>query len=372
MGYLRQDDNQVFFQKLQQKFVKIDWLNSDELKIDEVQGWLLDGTYNETNDNPERRNCSIKMAMFDDRFIPKFDGYVWLNRKFRLWLGIKNIITDEIKWFNKGLFMLNKPSLYLDNTQRVIELQGLDYACKCNGTLGGQLLRKTKFSVGTPIGEVLKASVGLAGYTKFNLDENDITLPYDIEKGAENNIWEIVNEIVGLYKGYEAFFDANGCFTFQKIKDRKSDSIAWTFNTSDLTINYRNEPDFTNIKNEVVVYGRELENGTQIMSTKQNTDEKNPFSIPSIDKISITYSNDKIFTQEQSDLWSKYYLEQHSNLAEKISINVIPILNLETNKVVEFNDDNGIGIEGRYLIDRISNGLRYDTTMQIDLHKLYV
>jgi hypothetical protein len=367
-----QGEVNVFFQKIQQKYVRIELLNKDELKLVELQGRVIDGTIDITNDNSVRRTCRFTMVIQDDKLIPAYNSYIWLNKKFRLHLGVKDLITDEIYWFDKGLFILNKPSLSYDMTNKTIEIEGLDYACLCNGTLGGQLQAKTKINVDTPIDEALKSTIRLAGFSKFNIEENDFLLPYDIEKAADNTIWDIVDEIKSLYMGYEAYFDNNGYFVFQKIKDRKNDIVDWVFENDELVINYRSEPNFENVKNKIIVYGRVLEDGTQITATLSNTNPNNPFSIPVIGERVLVVSDDKIFTQEQADLRAEYELEIHSNLQEKISTTDIPILKVDVNKVVEFkNSGIDIGIKDKYLIDRISVGLKIDSTMQIDCHKLY-
>jgi hypothetical protein len=368
-----QGEVNVFFQKIQQKYVKIELLNKDELKIVELQGRVIDGNVDITNDNAVRRTCRFTMVVQDDKLIPRYDGYIWLDKKIRVHTGVKDMITDEIYWFDKGLFIMNSPSLVYDMTKKTIDIEGLDYACLCNGTLGGQLLLKTKINVNTPINDALKSTIQLAGFNKFNLEENTFVLPYDIEKSADNTIWDIVDEIKNLFMGYEAYFDNNGYFVFQKIKDRKNDVVDWVFENDELLINYKNAPNFENVRNKVIVYGRVVEDGTQIMSTLSNTNSSNPFSVPVIGERPIVISDDKIFTQAQADLRAEYELEQHSNLQEKISITSIPILKLDVNKVNEFSNSGiDIGINEKYLVDRISVGLKVNSTMQIDCHKLYV
>jgi hypothetical protein len=370
----QQDSNQVFYQKIQQKYVWIEWFNENNLKTYDMQGSLIDGSWNLTNDNSVRRSCGLKFIMLDDRMIPTRGSIVWFNQKFRLHLGIKNILTDKIEWSDKGMFLINKPTLNLNNQGRTIDLEGLDFACKCNGILGGQLKVKTKILANTPLNNALRSTIGLAGFTKFNIEENNFIVPYDIEKEADANIWDLVEELINLYMGYEAYFNDDEYFVFQKIKDRKTDIVEWTFDNTKLNIDYRNEPSLENVKNEVIVYGAQLPSGLQITSTRQNTDENNPFSIPNIGAISLVCpQNDKIYTQEQADMKAEYLLQLHSNMAEKIGITTIPILKLDVNKVVEFTDSssNSIGITGKYLVDRISCGVKFDSTMQIELHKLY-
>lgn len=364
----------VHFQSIREIFIKISLLNSSNIKIDEIQGVVLDGSINITTNSPIRRTCDLSLLVTDSSFLIGEDKKIWINKRVRVEIGIKSIITDEIVWFNKGIYCINQPSLKYNSTTKTLSLQGLDIMCLLDGTLDGNLeALVTRINVGTDISTAIKDTAqNLGGVDNLNIENIGRVTPYTIEKTAGNTVYSILKELADLYKDWDLYFDENGVLVFQKIKNKINDPIIINFAEiqQDLIQDYSIDADFQNVKNKVIIYGKQFDNGIQIKSTKTNEDPNNPFNINKIGVKSITLPNQNAYNQEQADILAEYYLKQYSNLNEKVNITCLPIYFLDVNKLVYFNKPE-INLVGKYLITNINIPLSINNLMTFNAYKIY-
>ena len=121
-----QEQYDVHFQRTRTTRVKLEWLNWQEHKIGELQGNLIDGNISIDRNSAIKRTCNLTFVIDNDMFLPSPNSYVWLNKKFRLLIGIDSIITGETVYFNKGIYILNEPTLTYSKEDRIIRVEGLD------------------------------------------------------------------------------------------------------------------------------------------------------------------------------------------------------------------------------------------------------
>ena len=91
---------EVQIQQIRSIYIKIEILNTDDLVIDEVSGECIGGSYNINAEAPIRRTCSVKFKIFD-KFLPSEKSVFWINKRFRLFVGITYLKTGEIICFKK-------------------------------------------------------------------------------------------------------------------------------------------------------------------------------------------------------------------------------------------------------------------------------
>ena len=60
----------------------------------------------------------------------------------------------------------------------------------------------------------------------------------------------------------------------------------------------------------------------------------------------------------------------HTNFNEKVNFTCIPLLFLDVNKLINFNSPNH-NLFGKYVIENISLGLKFDSLMNITAYKVY-
>lgn len=366
-----QQEYNIHFQNNRTTRVKLDWLNWNEYKIDELQGNLLDGNISIDRKSAVRRTCNLSFIIDNDKFIPNSTGYIWLNKKFRLWIGIDNVLTGETVWFNQGIYILNEPIFDYNATDKTVRIQGLDKMCLYNGVLSGQLMNPTIIEIDSNITTAMRSLLDDYGETKFNMNNINKTTPYTIEKGADNTVYDILRELADLYVEWsDIYFDVNGYFVFEQNRERINDPIIWNFEENNFIINYRNEPNFANIKNRIQVWGHLHDNGIQTQYLIENNNIESDYAISKIGVRNLTIINDNLFINEQTQMLAEWELKQHSNLNEVIDISCVPIYMLGVNRLVYFNTPE-IGIEGNYLIESINVPLNVNENMSFKAYKLY-
>ncbi len=368
-----QDEYNVHFQSVRELYIRIDWLNWDEHKVDELQGNLIGGNISIDRASPIRRTCNLDFIITNNSFIPAPSSHIWLNRKFKLFIGIRNIITSNIIWFDKGLYILNQPSLTYSYSENSMRLQGLDKMCLYDGTLGGELYYSIIIDLNTDVNLAMRELLGtIGGETKFNMDLVNKQTPYTIELNFGDHIYKGIRELADLYMSWsEIHFDINGYFIFEKEKNRNNDPIIWNFQeSSNLILSYNNQPDFQNIKNHIVIRGHFRDDGIQISAEVENINPLHPFSIPNIGKKSFTLTHDMLFEEPQAIDRAEWELNKRSNLKEIVEITCVPIYMLDVNRIIYFNEPS-IGLEGKHLIDRLNIPLSINENMSITSHKMY-
>jgi hypothetical protein len=122
-------------------YAKVISLNLDEEPVEEITGRITGGTINIDGNSAVRRTCNISMSAAADTTLT--DYYWVLKTKFRLELGLENILKNEypnypdIIWFPMGLFVINNFSCSHTTNNLTIQMSGKDKMSLLNGDLGG-------------------------------------------------------------------------------------------------------------------------------------------------------------------------------------------------------------------------------------------
>lgn len=374
-----QEQYNVMFQKNRVIFVKIDLLDFiSERRIDSFEGYTTGGSIQQSNDGSIRRTCKISMVLRSE-FVPSQDSKFWLNRKIRIYIGILNQLTDEVIWYDRGLFVVSNPTINYSVSSKTFEFEALDLMCLYNGDMSGQLgSKQTVVQNGIPIHEAVKILMGnVGGVKKLNIETTPYNLPYTIKKFATDTYWTILEEIKNLYRGYEAFFDTNGFFVFRKFNQYKDDPVqmefkddAVTYDGYTLTTNITKDDNFKNARNRVVIYGKLKDDGTQIKYEVSNNDISHPFSIPSVGERLFSDIDEDLYTQEMAQLRAEYELFIHSNFSENINITCLNLYNLKVNDLIYVRNKE-LKIDSKYIINSIAEDLRFDGMMSLSCSRIY-
>lgn len=410
-----QEQYSVLRQPVRRLNIKIDLLNENDVIVGSFEGIAIDGNISLNGDSTYRRSGNLTMV-FDKKYnlIPKPDSKIWFNKKCAISIGVVNFL-DNIIWFNLGRFAIDEVELNFNLVEKTLSCQLKDYCSFLDGTLGGILSHQTIIPADTPISEAIKTLVSQLG--KFSIEDISIsgemlTTPYTIEKASGTSIYELIKELVELYMGWDFYFDENGYFIVEKIKDKNNDSIVETFDSSDkdFTLNSSSKINFKNVKNAVYIWGRQLDNGAKIKWVYRNrwarnnysdldllTDKQNGdichitsenksymwsevvwelldfnvisiFNIESIGEKIHTYENSQLFNEEQAKLRCEYELKQKSNFAETINFSIVPLYYLNIFNKISINSDD---VKGDYLINSIGIPLSISSPMDINATKIY-
>lgn len=398
--------------------LKIDLYNENNVKVDSFEGMALSGSVELNGESTYRRNAKLTTILKED-LIPKLGGKIWFGKKIGLQVGLADW-DDKIVWYNMGKFAIDGASMSKDATSKSMDLNLLDNMAFLDGTLGGYLSHEAVLSVdsGAKISDAIRTAVKQLPkklIDNFQIEGLDVSLVEDLEFNPNGTIYDIVKELTDLYMSQEFFFDLDGVFRVQTIRDRKYDPVKWDFteDNMDLVIDYSRDIVMSNIKNSINIWGGVDEaSGVQTYFTYRNRYARQDYSqmVAIVDKVEgdichvvdedksyswngskwevldftvvpefnmenvgekiWTFSEDTIMDDNQAKLRTEYELKNTSNFAETINFNCLPIYLLDTNSKIKINDKD-TGIEGYYLVESISIPLDVDGLMGISARKIY-
>lgn len=371
---ISQDQYSVLFQNAREVYIRIHLLNSNNKKVDSIEGVTTGGNISLDGTSSVRRTCNVSLIIKDTTFLIGNDRKIWLDKRVWIEIGLKDLFQDKIIWFDMGKYIINQPSVSYNSTENTLSFSGIDLMCLFNGSRNGTLVNKIIIDENTPIHEAIKMTVKTLGkYPNVLIESSDRVIPYKIEKQAGDSVDSLIQEIAQLYMDMEYFIDLNGNFVFQRIRNKENDVIKFDFTQmpQDLVLGYNVNYDFENVKNSILTMGKLLDDGIQIMYTSQNTNPNSPFNInSSIGLIQGSFIDEKIFTIEQAKARSDYELFKNSNLKETVNISTVPIYNIGMNELAYINKPE-LELEGKFLVIGANIPLNIDGDMSIELIKQY-
>lgn len=391
-------------------------MNESDITVASFEGIATGGSINLDSSGNYRRTGNLQMVLREeDNLIPNPESKIWFNKRIGVHIGLQDW-NDEILWFNMGRFAITNVNLDFNSTEKTISCDLLDYMAFLDGTLGGELSHETRVvAQGATINQAITAALGSLG--KVSLDNVEIngslaTVPMDIEMSPGSTVYDLVKQLSDLYKNYTFYFNDEGYFRLQQIKNHKTDAIVWDFTDIDLSLNYSRALNFANVKNNVWIWGKQLENGTQIVQNYKNKYARNTviemntisdmatndichvinddmsyvwdgtdwelltftvvpdFRSESIGDKILALSHDEIYTEEQVKLRCEYELTNYSNWAETVSFDTVPIYALKPEEKIKLYIPE-IGIDGEYLTKSITIPLDISGSSSIQTEKIY-
>lgn len=400
-----------------QLFIKIEIIDTNNNVVSEVSGKAISGSYNIDSSSAVRRTCSVIFCL-EHSLLPNENSVFWINKKFKLYIGLKMINEDYIYWFNKGTYAIKDPSIDISISDNTITISGLDKASIYNGDISGQLEYETIIEVesGVYVHEAINGIMRDGGETKLLISNTDLKIPYKIESSIGDVRWDVIDELTNLFYNYQAYYNTDGYFIFEEKPMYQSNKEHTNKREIDFSEDYKNtalqtkphnliisinrEIAYSNIKNKIVVYGGVHDDGYQPRYEIIVNDDNYPNSPYTIEKLNERNSDDTfmyrtLVIQDDSyvdngvaesetdnmevvhaysiDLCKQRAIQEvylHQQATDKITINCIPIYSLDVNKVIYVNDSES-GAIGEYVISNISCGLGANDTMSITANKLW-
>lgn len=315
-----------------QVFIKIEILDQTDKVIDEVSGSAISGNYNIDSTSAIRRTCSITFNL-KNGYLPSESSIFWINKRFRLYIGLKEMRTNSVYWFNKGTYAIKDPSVSIAINENTITINGLDKMALYNGDISGQL--ETAFiadvvdesgeKVDIYVGDAVEALMRDGGETNLLITKTDLVLPYKIESAIGDTRYDILSKFNELFYNYQVYYNLDGYFVFGKkpayqsndkvvneiaidfSKDSKDDINSRISNIPyNLLISINRDIAYSNIKNKVIVYGGIHDDGYQPKYEIIVDDVNFPDSPYTIKKLDERYSDNTLMFRQfvvQDDMY---------------------------------------------------------------------
>lgn len=356
--------------------IKVDILNFNFQTINSLEGKVIDGSISIDATSDIRRTCSLSLAVerTDNMISP--GGELWLDKFIKVYMGIDNPRDENnTVWWNMGIFLINNPNTVYNVNTRTVSFEGLDLMAKLTGRRNGQLPAVTTVvPAGSKISDVVKRTITqLGGFDNYIIEDAGYTIPYDIKKDMGSTIYDLLSEIRDLYSDWEMFFDVDGVFHWQKIPSGDKEPVVINFDelSQALIISDSIDVDFENVKNNIIVYGRLLDNGQQVMATATDTIANSPYNIDKIGKINYIIDDERIYNNDLAAQRARYELYLHARLNDIITLEIVPIYWLnDVNIKINYTNEI-IGIKGEYLIKSMEIPLGIGGSMTINATKIY-
>lgn len=362
--------------KVRNQRIKVDLLNFNFQTINSLEGKVTDGSISIDATSDIRRTCNITLVVEKSENMIVPGGQVWLDKFIKVYVGTDNPRNgNETVWNNMGLFLINNPESVYNATTNTITFEGLDLMAKLTGRRNGQLPAVTTVvPAESKVADVVKQTITqLGGFDKYIIQDAGYEIPYDIKKDMGSTIYDLLVEIRDLYSDWEMFFDVDGVFHWQQIPNGINEPVVLDFNQlkQKVIISETIDVDFENVKNYIIVYGRLLDNGEQVMATSIDTISSSPYNVDSIGQINYIVDDERIYNNDLAQQRADYELFLHARMNDSITLEIVPLYWLNDVNVKIAHTNKNVGIEGEYLIKTLEIPLGVGNNMTITAIKVY-
>ena len=260
---ITQNDYNIIKQKNTERYIKLNLLDFNYNIVDELSGNMLSCSVRCDADSDLRRSCNVSFVVTDSGYEVGAGNRIWLNKYIQLYIGLKNIYTQEIQWYNQGIYLIDAPSYEYNATTHTLSFAGLDLMSKLTGARNGQLPGiPTVIKQGENVRQAIIATLALGGFTKYIVEECKVNnaiqpVPYDIQIDQGGYVFDILSKLRDIMPKYQMYFDVDGVFHYELIPSGEDEPVLitddiWNSVLTGETIS----TDFTTVKNYIEVYGR--------------------------------------------------------------------------------------------------------------------
>ena len=260
---ITQNDYNIIKQRINERYIKVNILDFQYRTVDQISGNMLSCSVQCDADSDLRRSCSVSLAVRDNSFDIQSGGKIWLDKYIQVYIGLKNIYTQEIQWYNQGIYLIDAPTWNYDATTNTLSFSGLDLMSKLTGARNGQLQGiPTVIKQGESVREAIIATLALGGFTKYvvsecaNRDGTIQAVPYDIEVDQGGFVYDILSALRDILPQYQIYFDVDGVFHYDLIPTGDDEPVVITDDIwKNILIGEDISTDFASVKNYIEVYG---------------------------------------------------------------------------------------------------------------------
>lgn len=274
---------------LRNKYIRLEILNYDFKVVDRIEGECVGGELSKDASSPIRRSGSVSIAIPTqyqaESIISKLDGYditvggkIWLDKIVRVSIGVVNYLekNSPTVWYRFGLCLIDTPLREYRGQEYILSFNLLDYISILTSDRYGQLtgtatvIEKGEYVTKadetieykrTPLQDALTAVIrDLAGFDKFVIYPIPTKwqyLPYDIKYDIDATVMDILNQFMEILSTWQMYVDNDGVLTIEPIPSGE-ETPTIPVEESTLTSNTQ-KYDFGNVKNQVVIYGKNNE-----------------------------------------------------------------------------------------------------------------
>lgn len=358
---------------------KVDLLDHYEHTLNDITGYLNaenSGSISVNYQQGVRRTCTFTIVDTEGEFIPSVDAPIWMNRKFKLYIGLQDIYTEDIYWFSQGVYCVTNPSI--DRETNTITLEGVDkYGFLGSETGYNQITVSHVIPEDTVIAEAIRDTLMLDLGNGMVIDATpplidntllDQKFPYEMEKAPASYLADVFIEM-GNVMGSDTYYDNDGHLRYDNgtldLSYSSSDSL-WDFHENDAEYF---EPKLTlntvDIINSVTIVGNNSDNTVTWTYTAENHNPISRVSIENIGRKAYYEESTSVYDDSTAKDYAEYVLNQKSIMQETIDFSCPLLPHLDVNKVITITDDYYKFDKQRFIIQSLTIPLDASSMMSV-------
>ena len=280
--------------------IRLELLSDDETGVGEIVQDLSLSSAGQITINYEqiiRRSCSLTLINVDNKYHPNKNSPFWINRKFKLWLGLA--VNNDVYWWSQGVYY----TLSATSTNNELSIEAVDKGAALDGTLK---LNMTEYDYEINRGDTVCNAVR----SILSLNMNDVDLPKEIiysngkpidsaipivgieyyaqtlqnqvHVDANNYISEILLNLANSYAA-DCYYDTDGHFVFSRYIESSGYQFApkiWDFDNLSSFFEDANYDYSYDGENVVTFYTNSSdETTTNVAWTSYNTNPLSPLCV---------------------------------------------------------------------------------------------
>lgn len=335
--------------------IKLEFLGVYENVIDEISQDLSADNQGQISVNYQqlvRRSCNLTLINVDLKYIPSPNSLVWVDRKFKLWIGLE--VGNDVYWFSQGVYVITNAT----NSGADVSIQASDKGSVLNGdVLLGMAETQYVIESGSKISDLIKDTLMLDRGNNIPLDSKEPIVNTEIgnqitqaEISIDENsyIGDIFTNIANGY-GADVYYNSDGRLVIEKMADGdrldgyKYMGHLWEFDGLTVENGKSVDYDFKGI-NAVTVYT----NSNNLKNVSYTAYNNNPLSPLRVDMIGfrrkesqeISYVElDEDKMRERCKDYADYLLYKESLISMSVSFSSPIIPHLDVNRTIGVTDE---------------------------------
>ncbi len=355
------------------------------------QAYITDGSISVNFQNGRRRTASVTLANYGSDFQYNVNN-IWFGQEIALDEGL--VLADGTDFYiQQGVFLIDTPSEEILPNSRTMTYNLVDKWANLDGTLFGNLEGTYEVAVGTNIFEPISALLSedrgngrpLDGikpiYTEYynqrtqELPDGSTVkmtdLPYTVRKdGGSDKKADVILELAGAVNAVVGY-DELGALRIDPSQDDILDDtkpVIWQFSEKETTLlGMTYEVKNTEVYNDYIIYGEQLDDYSQPRGRAQNLDPKSDTNVNLIGRKTIRESAPGYVTNKQCEDRAAWELKRATILKKAVTISCSQILHIQENRLISIvrTDKEGSPVE-RHLILGFSRPLTANGEMTIN------
>lgn len=348
--------------------IRVELLSYNEEVIGEITRDLsisAQGQISVNYNQVTRRSCSLSLINVDNKYVPSPNNLIWLNRKFKIWIGVADA-EGNIYWWSYGVFYTQSAK----SDKHTLNLEGIDKGGALDGSLKtGMTGTQFTISVDTSIANCVKEAlmVDMSTLVPFDTQVTGACMPIDpvepiIDSQYDSQIVEseiTIDEnnylgelFVAFAEGYgaDAYYNTEGRFVLsRRINVSRSDEyrfVGHQWEYSDISYLYSEcqvEYKFDGC-NVVTVYTNSTTATENVSYTAANNNPSSPLRVNAVgvrrmDSQEMTYIQiSQADMRERCKAYADFLLTKESMIGMNVSFQSAIIPHLDVAKTIGLTD----------------------------------